>query len=170
MKKFIITEDEKERIGSLYNLQNLKINLNEEVTDFNSTEADKYFKTRSLQIMEYPEKIPTVTGFDQTVVRAVTDGIAEGVKGIGRETEPLSYLISKGFSTFPNSVEICKKYKNEKGESLYDAIEGEWFSGGITENIQNRIANSMRTWCMQPANSKNSLCVIKSENELKYGI
>jgi hypothetical protein len=170
MKKFVITEEEKERISSLYNLQNVTINLNEEVTDFNSTDADKYFKTRSLQIMEYPEKIPTVTGFEQNVVRAVTDGIAEGVKGVGRDTEQLSYLISKGFATFPNSVEICKKYKNEKGESLLDAVEGEWFSGGIKENIQNRIANSMKNWCSQPDNSKNGLCVIKSENELKYGI
>lgn len=170
MKKFIITEKEKERIGNLYSLKNLSNKINEEVIDFNSADADLYFKFRSLQIMEHPEKIPTVSGFEQNVVRAATDGIAEAIKGIGRETDKLSYLISKGFTTFPNSVEICKKYKNEKGESLLDAVEGEWFSGGIKENIQNRIANSMKAWCSQPANSKNSLCVIKSENELKYGI
>jgi len=133
--------------------------------------SDNYFKTRTLQILEYPEKIPSISGYDEKIVNVVTKGLSDSINGVGMGSETkekLSYLISKGFKTFANSVEICKRYKKQNNESLFDALDGEWMAGNSLETIKSMILNSMSEYC---STSKNSpICKIKSDNEIKYGI
>lgn len=166
MKKFLITEEEKNRIRNLY-IEDIN---NQPTVDYNSEESKIYFDTRVEQIMEYPEKFSEISGYDEKIVNAVSEGINEAITGLGRETEDLSYLISKGFLTLANSLAISKKYKESYGESLLEALKGEWFSGGLVDNVKNKISSSLKQWCSDKKNQKNTLCIVKNAQELKYGI
>jgi hypothetical protein len=168
---FIISEQEKSRILNLYTSDSKK-GLSEQNTqskpDFSSPEAKKYFEMRLKQYMEYPENIPNIGGSINPNITTGVKSFAETIKGAGRDTEGLSHIISKMFITLPNSFEFFKKYKEINGETLYEALKGEWFSGGVIDNIVSRTSNSFRDWCV--ANPKHNICQIKSENELKYGV
>jgi hypothetical protein len=133
--------------------------------------ANNYYNTRTLQILKYPEKIPTISGYDQKIVDVVSKGIYDVVNGIGMGSESkakLTYLISKGFTTLPNSIEICKRYKKLTEESLFDALDGEWMAGNSLETIKMMMAKSMSNYCNTSKTA--SICKIKSAEELKYGI
>jgi len=142
--------------------------INEEI---NTDNLSNYYQTRALQILEYPEKIPTISGHDEKIVKVVTQGLHDVISGVGmgsESKEKLGYLITKGFTTLANSVEICKRYKKQYNESLLDALEGEWMAGNSLDSIKAMITKSMGSYC---ASSKTSpICKIKSSNELKYGI
>jgi len=145
--------------------------LKEEILSPDSPDVKNYYNTRSLQIMKYPEKIPSLTGFDSKVVQVVSQGITDSIEGIGMggETkEKLKYLISKGFTTLPNAIEISKEYKKKNGESLIDALDKEWMAGDSKKTIQSMIFKSIGDWCSKSPN--HSICKVKSDNELKYGI
>jgi hypothetical protein len=53
---------------------------------------------------------------------------------------------------------------------LYDAIDGEWFSGNLMKTIVGKISSQLKSWCTVPVNSKQEICKVKSKEEMKYGI
>jgi hypothetical protein len=168
--KFTITESEKNRILGLYNLENsLGINEADATTpvDFSSPEAMKYYQYRIKQYMVYPEKAPSV-GNTTTDVNVAAESFAKAISGMGRKSDEVGYIISKVFTSLPNIFEFFKAYKAKNEETFKDAIESQWFSGGIMENVLSRGSNAFREFCK--SNPKNNLCIIKSEMELKTGI
>lgn len=133
--------------------------------------TNNYYNTRTLQILKYPEKIPTISGYDQKIVDVVSKGMYDVIDGIGmgsESKEKLKYLISKGFTTLPNSIEICKRYKKLSEENLFDALDGEWMAGNSLDTIKMMMVKSMSNYCNTSKNAP--ICKIKSAEELKYGI
>jgi hypothetical protein len=94
----------------------------------------------------------------------------KAIGGIGREISGLDYIINKTFNNISDSISMFKAYPEVAEESLYDAIEGEWFSGNLMKTIVNKVSTQMKSWCSLPANSKQEICRIKSKEEIKYGI
>jgi hypothetical protein len=64
-------------------------------------------------------------------------------------------------------MSINKNYPSIGGESLYDALDGEWFAGSEMDELVDVVANQLMEWCRTKQNI--GICVPKSEDELKYG-
>ena len=93
----------------------------------------------------------------------------KAIEGIGRQGD-IDYVINKVFNNISNSMAMIKTYPEVNGENLYDAIEGEWFSGNLMKSIVGKISSQLKSWCTVPVNSKQEICKVKSKEEMKYGI
>jgi hypothetical protein len=143
---------------------------------FEQTE-DEYFTNLAKSFMAHPEQIPNVFG-NPTIkpevnanafFKAISNDRHRGLGSITRDMDPqqgLPSIVSKTFNTLPNSVAMIKSYPAVGGESLWDAIDGEWFAKDLMNSVVNPIKTQLQTWCQDPKNKKNNLCKVKS----RYGL
>jgi len=61
---------------------------------------------------------------------------------------------------------MFKAYPAVGGESLWKALDGEWFAGDLKDSVINPVKNQLQTWCKDPKNIKNDICIVKT----RYGI
>lgn len=132
---------------------------------------NEYFELRAKQLMKYPEKFASLN-FGKPTIDPVKSSAAilKTIKGLGTEKEGLGYVIGKSFTSLPNSVAVIKSYPSVGKESLYSAIDGEWFAGGALDGLVSTVGAQLLQWCKLPANAKNKICAVKSKQEMEYGV
>jgi hypothetical protein len=143
------------------------LNENKEIIFEQSIDKSKYFRTAAKSIMKYPSQINGLKFGKPTVdVNTAVTSIKKAVSGVGTDFHGLDYVLQNGFSSINNSMGIIKAYEST-GESLFDALNSEWFAGGTTGKIIDKVATQLTVWCN--SNPKVYICIPKSEDELKYG-
>jgi hypothetical protein len=140
---------------------------------------DEYFTNLIKSYMAHPEAIPNVFGnptikpaenakaFFSAISNAMNK--TRGITGIARDMDTeqgLPFIISKTFTSLPNSFAMFKAYPSVGGESLWDALEGEWFAGDLKKSVIDPIKTQLQTWCQDPKHKKNDFCVVKT----RYGL
>jgi hypothetical protein len=120
--------------------------------------------------MKYPDKITINYGTPSINPTKNAEAFQKAIDGLGRDISGLDYIIGKTFNKLSDSISVIKTYPEVTGENLYDAINGEWFSGDLMKTIVGKISSQLKSWCTVPANSKQEICRVKSKEEMKYGI
>lgn len=179
MEKDIIKEGQEELKRSLLVMNyDMRKTLSENTEVIIEQNNEKYFETRIKQILKYPEKISVFKpSIGQTQIKAA-QVIHQGVSGLRNadKSEAVNYSIDKGFNTLEELLGLSKKYKESYGESLLDALEGEWFAGGDDRVIAKGIRLAKEV-CNQPRRYGSNMdgekrykewCTPVSDNELKY--
>ena len=141
--------------------------LNEN-TELLKEESWDYWKEIAKQFMKYPNNISINAGSPTIDVPKSAVAFYKTIAGVGRRDT--GYVTSKIFTSLPNSIAILKAYPTVGKETIYDAIKGEWFSGGLMDGVVNVISQQIKDWCSTGNNSKNKICTEKSKEEMKYGI
>jgi hypothetical protein len=141
--------------------------LNEN-TELLKEESWDYWKEIAKQFMKYPNNISINPGTPTIDVPKSCVAFYKTISGLGRRDT--NYVTSKIFTSLPNSIGVLKAYPTIGKETIYDAIEGEWFSGGLMNSIVTTISGQIKDWCSTGNNSKNKICTEKSKEEMKYGI
>jgi len=139
--------------------------------------SDEYFTNLVNSFMAHPEQIPNI--FGQPTIKpevnakaffmAISNDKKRGLGSFTRDMDPeqgLPDIIKKTFNSLPNSVAMIKAYPAVGGETLWKALEGEWFAGDLKNLVITPIKTQLQNWCKDPKNTKNNLCVVKS----KYGL
>lgn len=142
-------------------------------TKFSESQLNDWFKKVAIQFMKTPETITqnfgNTTGDITKRVKAFNDAISKkgrfGIPLPGRDQSGVDYVISSSFKSLPDTIEFLKKYPDVNGESFYKALEGEWFTGGLTDRMVTLVAKQLRGWCT--TNPKVSFCTPKTEEQLK---
>lgn len=171
MERDIIKEGQEELKRSLLMMNyDMKKTLSENTEVITEQSSDDYFKVRIQQILEYPEKIKVFTPVVGPTQIKAANVIKNAVTGLGTKFSDVNYSIDNGFKTLEELLGISKKYKESYGESLLDALSGEWFSGGETRVI-NKGVRLAKKLCNNPnKDSKyNEWCKVINPNKLKYG-
>ena len=179
MEKDIIKEGQEELKRSLLVMNyDMRKTLSENTEVIIEQNNEKYFETRIKQILKYPEKISVFKpSIGQTQIKAA-QVINQGVSGLrnANKSEAVNYSIDKGFNTLEELLGLSKKYKESYGESLLDALEGEWFAGGDDRVIEKGVRLAKEV-CNQPRRYGSNMdgekrykewCTPVSDNELKY--
>ena len=143
------------------------LNENKEIIFEQVVNSSEYFRTVVKSIMNTPTQIGSLKFGKPTInVTTAVNSIKKAVDGIGTDTHGLDYVLQNGFSSINNSMGIIKEYPSA-GESLFDALNNEWFAGGTKDKIVTKVATQLTEWCK--SNPKVNICIPKSEDELKYG-
>jgi hypothetical protein len=159
-------EESLDRIKLLMKYDSSKtLNENKIILEQNDSE---YFKEIAKQFMEYPQSITINAGSPTINTKAAASAFLKSIKGMGRRDT--DYVIGKAFPTFADSIALLKLYPSVGGETIYSAIKGEWFSGGMMNKVVGLISSQLSSWCSTGKNSKNKICTPKSKEEMKYGI
>ena len=179
MEKDIIKEGQEELKRSLLVMNyDMRKTLSENTEVIIEQNNEKYFETRIKQILKYPEKISVFKpSIGQTQIKAA-QVINQGVSGLRNadKSEAVNYSIDRGFNTLEELLGLSKKYKESYGESLLDALEGEWFAGGDDRVIEKGVRLAKEV-CNQPKRYGSNMdgekrykewCTPVSDNELKY--
>lgn len=149
--------------------------LNENKRVVSEQSEHDYFATVIKSFMKYPNNIPNLNFGSPNIemaprVQSLSRAISpKKTFGLGRDTKGIEYTVNQTLTTLPNSFEFFKKYPEIAGESLYDAIDGEWFSSKIMNNVVSKVSSQLKEWCSLPANQKNDVCRVKTKEQLKYG-
>lgn len=173
MERDIIKEGQEELRRSLLMMNyDMKKTLSENTEVISEQSNEEYFKIRIKQILKYPEKISSFKPvIGQTQIKAAQT-LNQGVTGLASSAKStaVNYSIDKGFNTLEELLGLSKKYKESYGESLLDALEGEWFAGGDDRVIEKGIRLAKQL-CNNPKKDKkyNEWCKPVSTNKLKYG-
>ena len=151
------------------------LNENKSVIFEQIASPDEYFKSIVKGYMKYPEKMTVNYGSPKIDPKKNAQAFQKAISpedtlGIGRDNSGLDYIINKTFNNISDSMAMIKTYPEVAGENLYDAIDGEWFSGNLMKTIISKISSQLKSWCTVPVNSKQEICKVKSKEELKYGI
>jgi hypothetical protein len=146
------------------------LNENKDIIFEQSVNPDEYFKSITKSYMKFPEKITINYGTPTIDPKKNAGAFKSAISGMGRDMGGLDYIIGKTFNKLPDSISVIKVYPEIADENLYDAIDGEWFSGNLMKTIVNKISSQLKSWCSIPANSKQEVCKVKSKEEMKYGI
>jgi hypothetical protein len=121
--------------------------------------------------MEFPDNELFKLNFGTPTVNTeqAATTIYNAVVGLGTTPEALRHVIDKAFKTLADSISIIKVYKSSEreNETLWDALNGEWFDGGAMESVIDKVAGQLKTWCQ--THKKISLCQELTDDELKYG-
>ena len=144
------------------------LNENKVVIFEQSVNPDEYFSTIVKGYMKNPNKMTINYGNPTIDPKKNAEAFQKAIKGIGRDISGLDYVIDKTFNKLSDSMSLIKTYPEVNGETLYDAIDGEWFSGGIMKTIVNKITSQLKTWCT--SNPQKEICKVKSKEQMKYGI
>jgi hypothetical protein len=145
-------------------------NQNNTTTTGNQADAIEYFKKIAESIMKYPDKYSINVG--QPTINPSKNAAAfyKAIKGLGRDRDGLKYIISKSFDTIANSIAFIKAYPSVGEESLYEAIDGQWFAGNLMENIVGLVSQQLQQWCSSTSNKSKGICTVRTKEQLKYGI
>jgi len=128
----------------------------------------EYFKTATKSLMNNPSQIANVDfGKPTANVKNAAAAIKKSVSGLGTDFHGLDYILQNGFNNINNSMAIVKNYPAIGGESLYEALNGEWFAGGTKNKIINQVAGQLMEWCKTKPTL--GICKPKTADELKYG-
>jgi hypothetical protein len=159
-------EESLERIKLMMNYD-LSKTLNENKIVSEQYEKE-YFKEITKQFMKYPQNITIKPGQTTIDLKKGAAAFYKSIEGAGRRDT--DYVIGKIFPTLADSIGILKTYPTVGQETIYDAIKGEWFAGGMMDKVVDIISSQLETWCSTGQNSKNQICTPKSKEEMKYGI
>ena len=143
------------------------LNENKVVIFEQSVNPDEYFSTIVKGYMKNPNKMTINYGNPTGDPKKNAAAFLKAIKGIGRQGD-IDYVINQAFNNISNSMSIIKTYPEVNGETLYDAIDGEWFSGGLMKTIVNKVTSQLKTWCT--SNPQKEICKVKSKEQMKYGI
>jgi hypothetical protein len=144
------------------------LNENIELVTEQSNSNLEYFETAAKSLMNNPSQIKDINFGNPTInVKNAVTAIKNSVSGLGTDFHGLDYILEKGFNNISNSMAIIKSYPETGGESLYDALNGEWFAGGTMTKIVNQVASQLMNWCNGKTNI--GICKPKTKDELKYG-
>jgi hypothetical protein len=149
---------------------NNKKTLSENVGVISEQSNFDYFTEIVKSFMKYPKKFSINVGSPTIDTKKHSEAIYKSINRVGRDKELRTYIIPKTFNTFANSVSVIKTYPSIGGESIYDAIHGEWFSSNVMNDITSRVSKQLQEWCSIEENKKNNICTVKSKEQLKYGI
>jgi hypothetical protein len=129
---------------------------------------DEYFKTAAKSIMNEPSQVANIN-FGNSTVNAdqACRAIKKSVDGIGTTTSGIDYVVENGFKTIADTMAIIKKYPSIGGESLYDALEGEWFIGDTKTKLVDKLTKQLQEWCQTKPTI--SICQPKTPEQLKWG-
>ena len=134
-----------------------------------------YWKEITKSFMNRPEQksLSSIKVGNPTVdVNKVCKNIKGIVSGLNfnksQESKDLLYNIGKSFTTLDNAIAIFKKYPSIGGESLYSALNDEWFIGDVLDGIVDSVSNQIKLWCS--TNPNVGICKEKTKEELKFGI
>lgn len=128
----------------------------------------EYFKTVAKSLMNSPSQIEKVDFGNPTAnVKSAAEAIKKSVTNVGTDFHGLDYVLQNGFNNISNSMAIIKKYPLIGGESLFSALNGEWFAGGTKNKIVNQVAGQLMEWCKTKTDI--GFCKPKTADELKYG-
>jgi hypothetical protein len=146
----------------------------ESVSAVGATNNPKYYKTRVEQLMEFPDNELFKLNFGTPTVNTeqAATTIYNAVAGLGTTPEALRHVIDKAFKTLADSVAIIKSYQSpeREDETLWDALNGEWFDGGSMERLVSKVAGQLKTWCESDVKHKKTpVCQVLTDNELQYG-
>lgn len=148
--------------------------LNEN-TELLKEESWDYWKEITKSFMNRPEQksLSSIKVGNPTVdVNKVCKNIKGVISGINfnksQESKDLLYNIEKSFTTLDNAIAIFKKYPSIGGESLYSALNDEWFISDVLDGIIDGVSNQIKLWCS--TNPKVSICKEKTKEELKFGL
>jgi hypothetical protein len=144
------------------------LNENKQIVNEQNVDDYEYFETATKSIMKYPNQISKLNFGNPTAnVKVASKAIKDSVEGMGTDFHGLDYILKTGFNNISNSMSIIKNYESIGGESLFDALNGEWFAGGKMDKIVSQVSKQLMEWCKTKSNV--SICIPKSEDELKYG-
>ena len=144
------------------------LNENRELVSEQANSNLEYFETAAKSLMNDPSQIKSINFGNPTAnVKNAVTAIKNSVSGMGTDFHGLDYILQKGFNNISNSMAIIKSYPETGGESLFDALDGEWFAGGTMDKIVNQVANQLMNWCNGKTNI--GICTPKTKDELKYG-
>jgi len=144
------------------------LNENKDLVTEQASSNLEYFKTAAKSLMNDPSQIKSINfGNPTTNVKNAVTAIKNSVSGVGTDLHGLDYILQKGFNNISNSIAIIKSYPETGGESLFDALNGEWFAGGTVDKIVNQVATQLMGWCNGKKNI--GICTPKTNDELKYG-
>jgi hypothetical protein len=145
--------------------------LNENISTIKEQIADnfQYFETVAKSIMNKPDQIAKINFGNPTIdVSKACTTIKNAVTGLGTTKEAISYVTENAFKDIQNSMGIIKTYPQiSGGESLYQALNNEWFAGDVTNKLTTKVAKQVMEWCR--SHSTISICIPKTPEELKYG-
>jgi hypothetical protein len=155
------------RLRMIYN-SSKTLNENRDLVTEQANTNLEYFETAAKSLMNDPSQIKSINfGNPTTNVKNAVTAIKNSVNGVGTDLHGLDYILQKGFNNISNSIAIIKSYPETGGESLFDALNGEWFDGGTMDKIVNQVATQLMGWCNGKKNI--GICTPKTKDELKYG-
>jgi len=160
---------ERVKLMMSYNMSKT-LNENKDIIFEQSVNPDEYFSKIVKGYMKNPDKMTINYGNPTIDPRKNAEAFQKAIGGIGRDISGLDYVISKTFNKLSDSMSIIKVYPEVNDETLYDAIDGEWFSGNIMKSIVGKISTQLKSWCASTGNSKKEICKVKSKEQMKYGI
>ena len=131
---------------------------------------DEYFNTIVKGYMKNPNKMTRNYGNPTINPIKNAEAFQKAIEGVGRDISGLDYVINKTFNNLSDSMSIIKVYPEVNNETLYDAIDGEWFSGNIMKSIVGKISSQFKSWCSSTVNTSKEICKVKSKEQMKYGI
>lgn len=147
---------------------NLSKTYTENKTVIQEQANDEYFKTVAESIMNDPSQVKNIDFGNPTInVAQACQSLYKAIDGLGTTTSGISYIVDSAFKTIADTIAIIKKYPEVGGESLYDALEGEWFIGSTKNKVIGKIASQMQSWCQTKTNI--GICTPKTADELKWG-
>lgn len=156
---------EKIKLHMKYNTSKT-LNENAELLKEDDTQ---YWATVATSIMDKPEQLKNMNFGNPTVnVDQACNAIKKAVTGTGTDKTAITYVVDNAFKDISNSIAIIKKYPEiSGGESLYDALNNEWFAGDAKKSMIVKVSTQIMEWCV--SHQKLSICKPKTAEELKYG-
>jgi hypothetical protein len=109
---------------------------------------------------------PTI---DVKVASTNIKNIIDGVNfNKSKEKNDLKYVLDKSFTSLDNIIGLIKTYPSIGGESIYDALNGEFFIKDIVNSNIEIFATKLKEWCTAHNSSNINFCKEKTEQELKF--
>jgi Zn-finger nucleic acid-binding protein len=151
--------------------------LNENLETVGAVDVNKnpnYYKRRVEELMQVPDNEWWNVKFGTPTVNAkmASNTIYKAIAGAGTTPGALFHIIDTAMKTLADSVAIIKSYQSpdRENETLWEALEGEWFDGGSMEKLINKVAGQLKTWCVSDVKHKKvPICEVLTDNELNYG-
>jgi hypothetical protein len=131
-------------------------------------DVNEYFTTVAKSVMNNPNQVSKINFGNPTVdVEKACMTIKDAIEGMGTDKKGINYVLDNAFKDIANTIAIIKKYPSIAGESLFDALEGEWFISSTKNKVITKVAQQLGQWCQ--SNPTQKICKPRSKDELKYG-
>lgn len=171
--KLYMNYDSKKTLSENYkniNEQDMMDSSTYSVTPGEESKSDpkEWFKLVAKSYMNKPENIKTNFGSPSQKVKERVASFNKAISGLGRDDKGLEYIITNSFTNVADSIGFLKTYPEVNGESLYKAIEGEWYSDKLMNTVINVVSSQIAEWCSK--NPKQSICQPKTKQQLQYKV